>query len=53
MTSFRILFWEDFFKDFTFFWRLASRGTTWNSFDNKIVKTVTLRFTLTTLFDSS
>ena len=40
-------------KDFTLFWRLASTETTRNSFDNKTVKTISLRFTVTTLFDSN
>ena len=40
-------------KDFTLFWRLASTETTRNSFDNKAVKTISLRFTVTTLFDSN
>ena len=40
-------------KDFTLFWRLASTETTRNSFDNRTVKTISLRFTVTTLFDSN
>ena len=40
-------------KDFTLFWRLASTETTRNSFDNEAVKTISLRFPVTALFDSN
>ena len=55
MTSFSILFWENFCKDFTLFWRLAftGPGQPGNSFDNKTVKNITLIFTVKTLFHSN
>ena len=55
MTSFSILFSENFCKDFILSGRLAftGPGQPGNRFDNKTVKTITLRFTVKTLFPSN